>query len=263
MVHNNDDNKFIKIPNYIVYIYEKNSMYKKLGGKTMMELSKDNKYLINVIVNLGYNVNRRGECTFTIKSLMEDIELKEDKNNIAVNKIKAVIKLLYSFGIIYNVNVDLSKVKPTDYIRCKLREDYEEEYLQLYYNDYEFIKSLDLDIEEKIGMLNLYCYILAKYRENYIVNPNDYTHFTIEDVIKHLNISKNTVLKAKSNLLKHNMIKSNSIGKIKSTKHNCSDVYAFTDEGLKMGLINSKEYYESKYGKNGIIYKIKKIDLKV
>lgn len=262
MIHNNDDNKFIKIPNYIVYIYEKNSMYKKLGGKTIMELSKDNKYLINVIVNLGYNVNRRGECTFTIKSLIEDIGLNDDKST-TINKIKAIIKLLYNFKIIYNVNVDLSKIKPTDYIRCTLREDYEEEYLQLYYNDYELIKSLDLDIEEKIGMLNLYCYILAKYRENYIVNPNDYAHFTTEEAVKHLNISNKTVLKAKSNLLKYNMIKSKSIGKIKSTKHNCSDVYAFTDEGLKMGLINSKQYYENKYGKNDIIYKIKKIDLTV
>ena len=250
------NNKFIKIPNQFVYVYEE-------GEITYMQHSKDNKYLIALFVSLIDNVNRRGYCNFTIEMLLINMGLKNDANGKTFNKIKALLMLLEEYGYIYNISIPIAKTKITTPIQCIIDEDMSVGHFELYYDDYDLIKSFKLSIEEKISMLNLYCYILAKYEGSYRVNKDRYTFFTLDKVASHLNISKNTVLKAKSNLLKYNMIKSNNIGKIKSTKRNCYDVYAFTEEGLKEGLINSKEYYENKYGKNDIIYKIKKIDLTV
>lgn len=254
----NTNKLFMKIPNYLVYIHENSYEYKDLGGKTIMGMDKSNKHLINLLINLSYNVNRRGDCKFTIVDIIGEMGLKIDNNGSIIKKVKVLLQLLVNYDFIYNINLDISKVKPNDLIICKLREDYDSDYFQVYYDDYELIKSLDLDIEEKISMLNLYCYIASRYRENYLTNPNDYTVFTYNEVIKHLNMGKDALLKARKNLIDNGMLYSNNIGKYRDENNklrDCSNVYSYSIKGLDIGLKKSREWYTVEYGKKNVYLK--------
>lgn len=254
----NTNKLFMKIPNYLVYVYEGSYEYENLGGETIMGMSKNNKHLINLLINLSYNVNRRGDCKFTIVDIIGEMGLKVDNNGLIIKKVKALLQLLVNYDCIYNVNLDISKIKPNDLVICKLREDYEGNYFHVYYDDYELIKSLDLNIEEKTSMLNLYCYIASRYRENYLVNPNDYTIFTYDDVIKHLNIKKDTLLKARKNLIDNGLLYSDNIGKYRNENNklkDCSNVYSYTSEGLNIGLKKSREWYTIEHGKRNVYLK--------
>ena len=254
MIH---DNLFIKIPNEFIYVYEE-------GEITYMQQSKDNKYLIALFISLIDRVNRRGYCNFTIEMLLMDIGLKVNtREGKSFDKIKALLMLLEEYGYIYNLSTHISDAKVTTPIQCIVDESMGIGHFELYYDDYDLIRNSKLSVEEKISMLNLYCYILARYKGSYRVDKykDGYTYFTLDDASLHLNMKRDTLIKVKNILIDTNMIKSDHIGKIKTTKRNCSDIYAFTDKGLNLGLQSSKQYYEDKYGADNIIYKIKKIDL--
>lgn len=260
------DDYFVKIPNCFVYCSDGEEI-------SFMEMDKNNKHLIALLYALNNRVNRIGVCGFTIEMLLEDMGLKPNSRKGEINeKIKAQLLLLEDYGYIVDVSKSLRDAKVTTPIKCRIDEDlFGNSFFMLYNSDYELIMGReDLDIEEKFSMLNIYGYILARYEGDYKVEKyrDNFTYFKMDDAIKHLNVAKNTFIKAKQLLIEANLIKADNIGKVKiKTKNskgktidkvvNCSEIYAFTSIGLFKGLESSRNYYKNKYGNKNIIYKPK------
>lgn len=257
---------FVKIPNCFVYCSDGEE-------SSFMEMDKNNKHLIALLYNLSDKVNRKGICTFTIEMLLEDMGLKPNGEKGKINdKIKAQLMLLEDYGYIVDVSTSIGKAKITTPIKCRIDEDlFGNSFFMLYDYDYELIMGReDLSGEEKFSMLNIYGYILARYEGDYKAEKyrDNFTYFKMDDATKHLNIAKNTFIKAKQLLIEANLIKADNIGKVKiKTKNtkgktidkvtNCSEIYAFTSIGLSKGLESSRNYYKNKYGNKNIIYKPK------
>ena len=257
---------FVKIPNCFVYCSDGEEI-------SFMEMDKNNKHLIALLYALNNRVNIIGVCGFTIEMLLEDMGLKPNSRKGEINeKIKAQLLLLEDYGYIVDVSKSLRDAKVTTPIKCRIDEDlFGNSFFMLYNSDYELIMGReDLDIEEKFSMLNIYGYILARYEGDYKVEKyrDNFTYFKMDDATKHLNVAKNTFIKAKQLLKEANLIKADNIGKVKiKTKNtkgktvnkvtNCSEIYAFTSIGLFKGLESSRNYYKNKYGNKNIIYKPK------
>lgn len=234
---------FTLIPNKFIWdCGGGNSYMKEFGEKTIAILeylySRTSKFdltfftLDNMITSLGYTP-RTGKGN-----------TNEDFKNYLINMQKS--------GIIQNCTKDIKSINANDFVQCELTIKQDKEFFTLYLRDFEKIFGLNEKNEVKMGILNLYCYILARLKkrdkdlcpgaEGYYAEA---TWFSQDQAIFDLNMPKKSFTKYLKILVENDLVCYGNIGlvsKLGVTK-TANNVYTIEHEELKQALSESKYYY--------------------
>lgn len=248
-----------KLPNNLVWISNK-----KDGEIT---ISKDNNLIIPVLIYLNENKNNRGIVNFTLDDLIRDCRLKVDRHKGgSLEKIKHTLKQIQSIGWL-DKKIDLNEIKLRDFIKIKFNITYEKDdnnndihFFPLYSCDYFKLMNSKFKID-KIKLLKLYCYCLARIGknnseqlealENYYGDGStvDSLYDTYSKICLDLNISDKTLTQYLKVLEELELIFTGSIGLVMNSlgqTHMANNVYTTTKENLKRALDSSKDYYVEK-----------------
>lgn len=245
------NDNFIMLPNKLVWSHEDKdkTMINNFGDKVPYILS----YLVA-------ERNRISISRFTLKDLIESCGLKcKNGKNGTIDIFKDLLSTLQIYKYI-ECDTDLSIIKPNDFIKCKVLLDFktkkvtvqEDEEIIIENKKTEFFK---IDIYEYYRLIentskldtctlvNIYFYIVAR-----ISNKNNKAkvcYMSYDDILKDLNISKNTLNKYLSYLKDNEFIFFDRIGNVENNGKiiNTRNVYALDKDNLKLGLEESKVYY--------------------
>lgn len=256
MIEVNLNDYFIKLPNNIVWTYEKGevSLTRDMNSKTIM-----------ILANLMYRCNVIGDCYFTLEDLIVTCgyvpKTSKGKTN---DQFKNVLIELQELGFIVESNIDLITIKSNTFIKCKINtqiakddEGNDIEFFKLNYKKYLEIISLDTKVDKSL-LLNTYCYINSRlfHRGENDRSCDNYgtrtwgraecCYFTYDEATRDLNISENTFKDHISILSDNKLIAYNNIGLVKRDDKTrmANNVYVIDHEELQMGLLDSKYYYE-------------------
>lgn len=245
------NDNFIMLPNNLVWSHEDKdkTMYNIFGDKVP--------YIISFLVSIR---DRRSISRFTLKYLIENSGNKIDRHKGKnLDKFKELLSLLQTYKYI-ECDIDLSKVKENDFIKCKVLLDFKTKEVTSKDNDETIIENkftefFKIDIDEYYRLIenstldtctlvNIYFYIVAR-----ISNKNNKAkvcYMSIDNILKDLNISKNTLNKYLSYLKDNEFIYFSNIGTIEKDgkKLTSNNVYSLDKDNLKLGLEESKIYYK-------------------
>lgn len=243
---------FIMLPNNLVWNYEDKdkTMYNIFGDKLP--------YVLSFLVSIR---DRRSISRFTLKYLIESCNYKVDRHKGKnLDKFKELLSLLQTYKYI-KCDTDLSKVKENDFIVCKVLLDFKTKEVTIQDNDETIIENkftefFKIDIDEyyrliesnskldTCTLINIYFYIVAR-----ISNKNNKAkvcYMSIDNILKDLNISKNTLNKYLTYLKDNKFVCFDNIGTVENgnKKLTANNVYALNENDLKLGLEESKIYYK-------------------
>ena len=246
------NDNFIMLPNNLVWSHEDKdkTMYNIFGDKLP--------YVLSFLVSIR---DRRSISRFTLKYLIENSGNKIDRHKGKnLDKFKELLSLLQTYKYI-ECDIDLSKVKENDFIVCKVLLDFKTKEVTIQDNDETIIENkftefFKIDIDEYYRLIentskldtctlvNIYFYIVAR-----ISNKNNKAkvcYMSIDNILKDLNISKNTLTKYISYLKDNKFIYFDNIGTIEKDgkKLTSNNVYSLDKDNLKLGLEESKIYYK-------------------
>ena len=245
------NDNFIMLPNNLVWSHEDKdkTMYNIFGDKLP--------YVLSFLVSIR---DRRSISRFTLKYLIENSGNKIDRHKGKnLDKFKELLSLLQTYKYI-ECDIDLSKVKENDFIVCKVLLDFKTKEVTIKDNDETIIENkftefFKIDIDEYYRLIenstldtctlvNIYFYIVAR-----ISNKNNKAkvcYMSIDNILKDLNISKNTLNKYLSYLKDNEFIYFSNIGTIEKDgkKLTSNNVYSLDKDNLKLGLEESKIYYK-------------------
>ena len=246
------NDNFIMLPNNLIWSYENKDkiMYNIFGDKLP--------YVLSFLVSIR---DRRSYSRFTLKYLIENSGNKIDRHKGKnLDKFKELLSLLQTYKYI-ECDTDLSKVKENDFIVCKVLLDFKTKEVTIKDNDETIIENkftefFKIDIDEYYRLIentskldtctlvNIYFYIVAR-----ISNKNNKAkvcYMSIDNILKDLNISKNTLTKYISYLKDNKFIYFDNIGTIEKDgkKLTSNNVYSLDKDNLKLGLEESKIYYK-------------------
>ena len=246
------NDNFIMLPNNLVWSH-------KDKDKTMYNIFGDKlPYVLSFLVSIR---DRRSISRFTLKYLIENSGNKIDRHKGKnLDKFKELLSLLQTYKYI-ECDIDLSKVKENDFIVCKVLLDFKTKEVTIQDNDETIIENkftefFKIDIDEYYRLIentskldtctlvNIYFYIVAR-----ISNKNNKAkvcYMSIDNILKDLNISKNTLTKYISYLKDNKFIYFDNIGTIEKDgkKLTSNNVYSLDKDNLKLGLEESKIYYK-------------------
>lgn len=245
------NDNFIMLPNNLIWSYENKdkTMYNIFGDKLP--------YVLSFLVSIR---DRRSYSRFTLKYLIETTGNKVDKHKGKnLDKFKELLSLLQTYKYI-ECDADLSKVKENDFIVCKVLLDFntkevtvqegnetitenkKKDFFKIDINEYyRLIENNPLDT---CTLVNIYFYIVAR-----ISNKNNKAkvcYMSIDNILKDLDISKNTLNKYLTYLKDNKFVCFDNIGTIEKDgkKLVANNVYSLDKDNLKLGLEESKVYYK-------------------
>ena len=243
---------FIMLPNNLVWNYKtkEESMYNIFGDKLPYVLS----YLVSIR-------DRRSISRFTLKDLIESCNYKVDRHKGKnLDKFKELLSLLQTYKYI-ECDIDLSKVKENDFIKCKILLDFKTKEITFKDNDETIIENkftefFKIDIDEyyrliesnskldTCTLINIYFYIVARLRHE--ENKPTVCYMSYDTILNDLNISKNTLTKYLSYLKDNEFIYFDNIGTIEkgNKKTTANNVYSLNENDLQLGLEESKIHYK-------------------
>lgn len=157
------ENYFSKLPNQLFFVYDNDVIDKSI----LEQCNYDYKVLL-VLDYLYTNTNRKDITMFTLEDMVISCGFKVDNHKGKINdKFKNILINLQESKIIIT-NIDLSKIKAKEFIKCKIdifkKDDNDKDinFIQLF--DYEKDKILNYNKEkiDNLKMLYYYCYIKAR-----------------------------------------------------------------------------------------------------
>ncbi len=243
---------FIMLPNDLVWSHKDKdkTMYNIFGDKVPYILS----YLVA-------ERNRISISRFSIRDIIESCNYKVDSHKgKSVDKFKELLSTLQQLNYIES-NIDLYKVKVNDLIKCKVLLDFNTKEVTVQEDEETIIENkktefFKIDIYEyyrlientskldTCTLINIYFYIVARLRHE--ENKPTVCYMSYDDILKDLNISKNTLNKYLSYLKDNEFIYFSNIGTIEkgNKKTTANNVYSLNENDLKLGLEESKTYYK-------------------
>lgn len=243
---------FIMLPNNLIWNYKNSNdtMYNMFGDKLP--------YVLSFLVSIR---DRRSYSRFTLKYLIENSGNKIDRHKGKnLDKFKELLSLLQTYKYI-ECNTDLSKVKENDFIVCKVLLDFKTKEVTVQEYDETIIENrktefFKIDIDEyyrlientskldTCTLINIYFYIVARLRHE--ENKTTVCYMSFDNILKDLNISKNTLTKYISYLKDNKFVYFDNVGTIEKDdkKLTANNVYALDKDNLKLGLEESKTYYK-------------------
>lgn len=233
---------YVLLPNKIIW--------DKKGGDSLMKITSDK--LIIIMTYLDLRTTRIGDFICTLEDMCKECGYSHKTANL--NELKDILLSLRSSGLLKITSHEtIEEIKPKDLIKGILCNDCNTEFFKV--NIQELNKILNSNIgsqETRVGMVNLYFYIKSRIKKrDKSLSPASYgynaeaTWFSTEQVIKDLNISKNTFEKYLKNLVDMNMICYGNIGLVsyRGVEKVANNVYTLEESELKQGLAESKYYY--------------------
>lgn len=246
------NDNFIMLPNSLVWSYE-------TKDKTMINILGDKvPYIISYLV---VERNRISISRFTLKDIIESCGLKcKNGTNGTVDKFKELLSILQAYKYI-ECDTDLSKIKPNDFIKCKVLLDFntkeviikedgetitENKKKDFFKIDvYEYYRLLENTSKlDTCTLINIYFYIVARLRHE--ENKPAVCYMSYDNILKDLNISKNTLNKYLTYLKDNKFIYYDNIGTVEkgNKKLTANNVYSLNESDLILGLEESKSYYK-------------------
>lgn len=245
------NDNFIMLPNNLVWSHEDKdkTIYNMFGDKVP--------YIISYLVSIR---DRRSISRFSIRDIIESCNYKVDSHKgKSVDKFKELLSLLQTYKYI-ECNIDLSKVKVNDLIKCKVSLDFKTKEVTFKDNDETIIENkftefFKIDIDEYYRLIentskldtctlvNIYFYIVARLRHE--DNKAIVCYMSNEEILNDLSISKNTLTKYLTYLKDNEFICFDNVGNVENNGKiiHTRNVYALDKDNLKLGLEESKVYY--------------------
>lgn len=245
------NDNFIMLPNNLIWNYKtkEESMYNMFGDKVP--------YIISYLVSIR---DRRSISRFSIRDIIESCNYKVDSHKgKSVDKFKELLSTLQTFNYIES-NIDFSKIKANDFIKCKVLLDFKTKEVTFKDNNETITENrktefFKIDIDEYYRLIentskldtctlvNIYFYIVARLRHE--ENKPTVCYMSNKEILNDLNISKNTLTKYLSYLKDDEFIYFDRVGNIENNGKiiNTRNVYALDKDNLKLGLEESKVYY--------------------
>lgn len=245
------NDNFIMLPNNLIWNYKtkEETIYNMFGEKVP--------YIISYLVSTR---DRKGYSRTSIKELIESCGLKCKRGEgKSINVFKELLSILQTYNYI-DSDIDFPKVNINELIKCKVVLDFiskeittkEDNMIITENKKTEFFK-IDIDeyyrlIEntsklDTCTLINIYFYIVARLRHE--DNKAIVCYMSNDNILKDLNISKNTLNKYLSYLKDNEFIYFSNIGTIENgnKKLTANNVYALDKNELNKGLEESKVYY--------------------
>lgn len=233
-------------------------------GNYIMEYKNDN--VVGVITYLNECKDLRGVSRFTLEDLIINIGLTVNSDKGKTNdQIKKLLGKLQKAGVI-ECNKDLNKIRPQEFIKCKIADIIPKnekgcdcKFFPLYFKDIDVIMDNKTTCK-KATLLKVFCYMSARMSRNSsddnerIKATNDFTekkvesaHFSMEDAIKDLVMTKETFNNAVKELKELGLIDYGTIGVVyKDGKaQNAENVYVLDSYWLDKALECSKKHYRA------------------
>lgn len=243
---------FIMLPNNLVWSHKDKdkTMYNIFGDKVP--------YIISYLVA---ERNRISISRFTLKDLIESCGLKcKNGKNGTIDIFKDLLSTLQIYEYI-KCDTDLSIIKPNDFIKCKVLLDFKTKEVTVQEDEEiiienKFTEFFKIDINEYYRLIesnskldtctlvNIYFYIVARLRHE--ENKPTVCYMSYYDILKDLNISKNTLTKYLNYLKDNEFIYFDRIGNVENNGKiiHTRNVYSLDEYNLKLGLEESKTYYK-------------------
>ena len=233
-------------------------------GNFIMRYKNDN--IIGVLIYLNECKDLRGVSRFSLEDLIIGIGLTPNCHKGQINEqITKLLAKLQKGGII-ECSKDLGKVKPKEFIKCKLVDIIPKndkgcdcKFFPLYFKDMDIIMNSDTTCK-KATLLKTFCYISARLSRNSsddnvrIKDTDDFTekkiesaHFSMEDAIKDLVMTKETFNSAIKELKDLGLINYGTIGVVYKDGYtqNAENVYVLDSYWLDKALECSKKHYRA------------------
>lgn len=243
---------FIMLPNNLVWNYKNSNdtMYNMFGDKIP--------YIISYLVSIR---DRRSYSRFSLRDIIETCNYKVDTHKgKSVDKFKELLSILQTYNYIES-DIDFNKVKPNDLIKCKILLDFntkevtvqednatiiENKKTEFFKIDiYEYYRLIESNSKlDTCTLVNIYFYIVARLRHE--ENKPAVCYMSYDNILKDLNISKNTLNKYLTYLKDNKFIYYDNIGTIEkgNKKITANNVYSLSEIDLNKGLEESKVYYK-------------------
>lgn len=246
------NDNFIMLPNNLIWNYKtkEESMYNMFGDKVP--------YIISYLVA---ERNRISISRFTLKDLIESCGLKcKNGKNGTIDIFKDLLSTLQIYKYI-KCDTDLSIIKPNDFIKCKVLLDFNTKEVTVQEDEetiienkkteffkidiYEYYRLIESNSKlDTCTLVNIYFYIVAR-----ISNKNNKAkvcYMSIDNILKDLDISKNTLNKYLTYLKDNKFVCFDNIGTVEkgNKKLTANNVYALDKNELNKGLEESKTYYK-------------------
>lgn len=155
---NND--YFSKLPN--ILLVPKKDQETKEVTKSIYQKIKDDRIIL-LFDYLYNNMNRLGECLFSINDIVTTYGYKIDRNKGRINdKIKEMIFSLSLLNII-EFDFNIFNIKNNELLKCRFNSDfinYDSEFMQLHRN--ELNKIMQCEELDKLILLKLFCYLKTR-----------------------------------------------------------------------------------------------------
>ena len=215
--------KYIRIPNKLVYDKSYNTIIKNIDKKSIMvvyaisklSLFNDNNICycsIDIIrIVLGLKDNQK-----TIKSIKDILIKLNSINYINISNVKNISDISKSESLVINLNLltlDLNN-KAINYFK-------------LYNNEFDCITKSNYSTKIKYGMLVLFCFYAATVKNDNIGRTLDMrspltTHHNYESIQKNTGLSNDSICKYNDILQELNLIKILNPGMFQKTNENKS-----------------------------------------
>lgn len=245
----NENNKIIYLPKNLI-------SYKGMEGISMLEKYGDK--ITSILINLDYYKSTNNITRFTLDDLITDCGYDPRKGtNGSRNLFKSILKDMQNDGLLISDD-DLSKIKPSKMTTAKVNfidTDEKGHYRNCFtikFKNYRKIMDLECRSDKKDNLIKTYCAIAKMISwdvKNNRPYKNGFVTISRESLKKRINVSNDTFDNSLKELRRLGLIKYNNIGYvIKNDKCRlASNVYAFTDKDLELGLKESEKYFK----KNG------------
>lgn len=243
---------FIMLPNNLVWNYKNSNdtMYNMFGDKIP--------YIISYLVSIR---DRRSYSRFSLRDIIETCNYKVDTHKgKSVDKFKELLSILQTYNYIES-DIDFNKVKPNDLIKCKILLDFntkevtvqednatitenkKTEFFKIDINEYYRLIESNSKLDT-CTLVNIYFYIVARLRHE--ENKPAVCYMSYDNILKDLNISKNTLTKYLTYLKDNKFIYFDNIGTIEKgdKKLTANNVYSLNEIDLNKGLEESKIHYK-------------------
>lgn len=246
------NDNFIMLPNGLIWNYKNSNdtMYNMFGDKV--------NYVLSFLVSIR---DRRSYSRFSLRDIIESCGLKCKRGEgKSINVFKELLTLLQTYNYI-ECDIDFNKVKENDFIKCKVLLDFntkevtvqednatiienkKTEFFKIDINDYYRLIESNSKLDT-CTLVNIYFYIVARLRHE--ENKPAVCYMSYDNILKDLNISKNTLNKYLSYLKDNKFIYYDNIGTIEkgNKKLTANNVYSLNEIDLKLGLEESKIHYK-------------------
>jgi len=202
---------FTKIPNFALYKY----------GEYDVSIVEQFSYNCKVVQVLDYLYRKLNRFDWTVgfclEGMIEFCGYKPDTRRCQSNDIfKSILLRMIQLGYI-STNYDITKIKPKNYLECKLTIDYSSNFSIIYDDVRDKIYSVDG--VDKAQLFAYYCYINARMHRR----SNDegvsesggqyeYTYFGFKGVYDNLKITDKAIVKYNDILVSLDLIRYENFG---------------------------------------------------